>query len=157
MKKELIYVVLIIAAAISSATAGLPPSFYSAMSSMDNKNVLCVKNYEAGASFTESYTGFEYLEKDTQVVSRSPRGGGSCRIYDSKNCSILEARINSKVIGRASIAWVSKDPRINDRGRHSEWGRLVEELKGAFTIERFVQLWGNSTCGEISTDWMPCV
>ncbi|MDQ1261664.1 MAG: hypothetical protein QG575_845, partial [Euryarchaeota archaeon] len=24
-------------------------------------------------------------------------------------------------------------------------------------IEKFIQLWGNSTCGAISVDWLPCV
>ncbi len=27
---------------------------------------------------------------------------------------------------------------------------------GAISIEKFIQLWGNSTCGAISLDWQPC-
>jgi hypothetical protein len=43
------------------------------------------------------------------------------------------------------------------KGRHAEYGRSVENLTGVFSIEKFIQLWGNSTCGAISVDWLPCV
>ena len=43
------------------------------------------------------------------------------------------------------------------KGRHAEYGRSVEDLTGVFSIEKFIQLWGNSTCGQISVDWLPCV
>ncbi|MDD2754010.1 MAG: hypothetical protein PHS80_00650 [Methanothrix sp.] len=45
--------------------------------------------------------------------------------------SILEANLNSNEIGIAHIGWIS--------------------------IEKFIQLLGNSTCGAISIDWQPCV
>ena len=57
--------------AISFAAADMPFTFYQAMSNMKNQETLCVKNYDAGASITESYTNFEHLEKETKVVSRS--------------------------------------------------------------------------------------
>jgi len=44
-----------LAAFIAIATADLPASFYTAMNDMDNVNMLCVKNYQGGAVFTERY------------------------------------------------------------------------------------------------------
>jgi len=70
---------------------------------------------------------------------------------------VLEANLNSNVIGVAHIGWISRDTSVNSKGRHNEWGRSVEDLTGVFSIEKFIQLWGNSTCGAISVDWLPCV
>ncbi len=72
---------------------------------------------------------------------------------------VLEANLNSNVIGVAHIGWLSRDPSAepNLKGRHAEYGRSVEDLTGVFSIEKFIQLWGNSTCGAISVDWLPCV
>ena len=77
------------------------------------------------------------------------------------NCctGVLEANLNSNVIGVAHIGWISRDPDADKqlKGRHAEYGRSVEDLTGVFSIEKFIQLWGNSTCGAISVDWLPCV
>ncbi len=72
---------------------------------------------------------------------------------------VLEANLNSNVIGVAHIGWISRDPEADNqlKGRHAEYGRSVEDLTGVFSIEKFIQLWGNSTCGAISVDWLPCV
>jgi hypothetical protein len=72
---------------------------------------------------------------------------------------VLEANLNSNVIGVAHIGWISRDPQADPqlKGRHAEYGRSVEDLTGVFSIEKFIQLWGNSTCGAISVDWLPCV
>jgi hypothetical protein len=72
---------------------------------------------------------------------------------------VLEANLNSNVIGVAHIGWISRDPDADKqlKGRHAEYGRSVEDLTGVFSIEKFIQLWGNSTCGAISVDWLPCV
>jgi len=114
---------------------------------------LCVQNYAIGAVLTEMYTHAEHLQKDTEVKTR---------LYNSNqvpNCctGVLEANINSNVIGVAHLGWISRDPLTNSKGRHNEWGRSVEDLTGVFSIEKFIQLWGNSTCGSISVDWLPCV
>jgi hypothetical protein len=71
---------------------------------------------------------------------------------------VLEANLNSNVIGVAHIGWISRDPVADQqlKGRHAEYGRSVEDLTGVFSIEKFIQLWGNSTCGAISVDWLPC-
>ena len=63
------------------------------------------------------------------------------------------------VIGLAHFGWLSRDPMVDSqlKGRHAEYGRSVEDLIGIFSIEKFIQLWGNSTCGAISVDWLPCV
>ncbi len=114
---------------------------------------LCVQNYAIGAVLTEMYTHAEHLQKNTEVKTR---------LYNANcgpNCctGVLEANLNSNVIGVAHIGWISRDPTTNVKGRHNEWGRSVEDLTGVFSIEKFIQLWGNSTCGAISVDWLPCV
>lgn len=121
---------------------------------------LCVQNYRIGAVLTEMYTHAEHLQKTTEVKTRGyqnvcsePTNNGNC-------CTgVLEANLNSNVIGVAHIGWISRDPEPNRllKGRHAEYGRSVEDLTGVFSIEKFIQLWGNSTCGAISVDWLPCV
>jgi hypothetical protein len=116
---------------------------------------LCVQNYRIGAVLTEMYTHAEHLQKTTEVKTR---GYGNVLVNDC--CTgVLEANLNSNVIGVAHIGWISRDPLAenNLKGRHAEYGRSVEDLTGVFSIEKFIQLWGNSTCGAISVDWLPCV
>jgi len=76
---------------------------------------------------------------------------GSCHIS-------LAIDLYSNVIGVAHIGWISRDPVADpqSKGRHADYGRSVEDLTGVFSIEKFIQLWGNSTCGAISVDWLPC-
>ena len=116
---------------------------------------LCVQNYRIGAVLTEMYSHAEHLQRTTEIKTRG---------YDNscvENCctGVLEANINSNVIGVAHIGWISRDPEPNKllKGRHAEYGRSVEDLTGVFAVEKFVQLWGNSTCGAISVDWLPCM
>ena len=116
---------------------------------------LCVQNYRIGAVLTEMYTHAEHLQKSTEVKTR---------LYNTANgysicCTgVLEANLNSNVIGVAHIGWISRDPQADNqlKGRHAEYGRSVEDLTGVFSIEEFIQLWGNSTCGQICVDWLPC-
>jgi len=134
---------------------------------------LCVQNYRIGAVLTEMYTHAEHLQKTTEVKTRgygklqtiNPNGSpvlsdsgtdGSCPACCT---GVLEANLNSNVIGVAHIGWISRDPLADNqlKGRHAEYGRSVEDLTGVFSIEKFIQLWGNSTCGAISVDWLPCV
>jgi len=123
---------------------------------------LCVQNYRIGAVLTEMYTHAEHLQKTTEVKTRgygmnaSAEYGGACPACCT---GVLEANLNSNVIGVAHIGWISRDPEPakNLKGRHAEYGRSVEDLTGVFSIEKFIQLWGNSTCGAISVDWLPCV
>jgi hypothetical protein len=118
---------------------------------------LCVQNYRIGAVLTEMYTHAEHLQKTTEVKTRGySTTGNVC----SPCCTgVLEANLNSNVIGVAHIGWISRDPSADNqlKGRHAEYGRSVEDLTGVFSIEKFIQLWGNSTCGAISVDWLPCV
>jgi hypothetical protein len=81
------------------------------------------------------------------------------KLKDCKFDNNLEANLNSNVIGVAHIGWISRDPLADNqlKGRHAEYGRSVEDLTGVFSIEKFIPLWGNSTCGAISVDWLPCV
>ena len=130
---------------------------------------LCVQNYRIGAVLTEMYTHAEHLQKTTEVKTRgyglvmndspSPRTYGSANGCPACCTGVLEANLNSNVIGVAHIGWLSRDPQADSqlKGRHAEYGRSVEDLTGVFSIEKFIQLWGNSTCGAISVDWLPCV
>jgi len=116
---------------------------------------LCVQNYKIGAVLTEMYTHAEHLQKTTEVKTR-----GYNNVAPTACCTgVLEANINSNVIGVAHIGWISRDPSADNqlKGRHAEYGRSVEDLTGVFSIEKFIQLWGNSTCGAVSVDWLPCV
>ena len=115
---------------------------------------LCVQNYRIGAVLTEMYTHAEHLQKTTEVKTRGY--GNTCIACCT---GVLEANLNSNVIGVAHIGWISRDPLADNqlKGRHAEYGRSVEDLTGVFSIEKFIQLWGNSTCGAISVDWLPCV
>jgi hypothetical protein len=123
---------------------------------------LCVQNYRIGAVLTEMYTHAEHLQKTTEVKTRLHcRSIESEDLGNNKACctGVLEANLNSNVIGVAHIGWISRDPNADNqlKGRHAEYGRSVEDLTGVFSIEKFIQLWGNSTCGAISVDWLPCV
>jgi len=116
---------------------------------------LCVQNYYIGAVVVEMYTHAEHLQKNTEVKTRR-----DCLERENQcgNCTgALEANFNSNVIGVAHIGWLSKNVGVNDKGRHYEWGRSVEDLTGVFSIEKFIQLWGNDTCGAVQVDWLPCI
>jgi hypothetical protein len=142
---------------------------------------LCVQNYRIGAVLTEMYTHAEHLQKSTEVKTRGYISNNLSRKADDASiqfpppeqiwpitglsscpacCTgVLEANLNSNVIGVAHIGWISRNPEADNqlKGRHAEYGRSVEDLTGVFSIEKFIQLWGNSTCGAISVDWLPCV
>jgi len=150
-----IQIFLCLLAALSIAAAEMPASFYQALGGMNTEDTLCVKNYDAGASFTESYSGFEHLEKETQVISRSINTSTTCNDYSRGNAS-LEASINSNVIGKAHIAWQSRDLLAGVKGRHITYSLAADDMSGAFDVEKIIVLWSNSTPGSMSLDWLPC-
>jgi hypothetical protein len=136
---------------------------------------LCVQNYRIGAVMTEMYTHAEHLQRDSEIKTRNYMNEDisfsfsakldqikhefSIRYPPAPCCTgVLEANINSNVIGVAHIGWLSMNPATDPqlKGRHAEYGRSVEDLTGVFSIEKFIQLWGNSTCGAVSVDWLPC-
>jgi hypothetical protein len=147
-----IYLAIILAASIATATSDLPASFYTAINDMNNVNMLCVKNYQGGAVFTERYTNFEHLEKDTTVVTRTLQDQSNLET----NESVLDASINSNVIGVAHISWQSLDPKADTRGRHAMLGSEAEDLTGVFSINKLIQLWSNSSIDVAGLDWIPC-
>ncbi len=140
---------------ISLAAADMPASFYQAMGNMKTEDTLCVKNYDAGASVTESYKDFEHLDKETEIVSRSYNTSNNEKDYSRGNAS-LEVNLKSNVIGKAHIAWQSKDMMADFMGRRAVYSRATEDLTGVFSIEKFIQLWSNSTLGSVRLDWLPC-
>ena len=127
---------------------------------------LCVQNYYIGAVVVEMYTHAEHLQKNTEVKTRkhccenaTDEGWNDGPAVSKCGCcdGALEANFNSNVIGVAHLGWLSKDPKVNSKGRHDEYGRSVEDLTGVFSIEKFIQLWGNDTCGDVQVDWLPCI
>ena len=161
----------------------MPVSYQTGIYDQKWMEKLCVQNYAIGAVLTEMYTHAEHLQKTTEVKTRAydpniPTGFYGIGMYSGDLygnekfnfrfgpyppvacCTgVLEANLNSNVIGVAHIGWISRDPQADNqlKGRHAEYGRSVEDLTGVFSIEKFIQLWGNSTCGAISVDWLPCV
>ena len=147
-----LWLIPVIIALLGLGAATMPESFYTAMGRMPNVEVICVKNYEAGASITEAYGNFEYLDKETQLVSRTYDS-----TEDSRERAIIEAIINSEGIGQAHLAWQSKNPIHDNRGHHALIGESVEDLTGVFSIERFIQLWSSSTATNAIRQYgLPC-
>ena len=136
-------------------SAAMPASFYQAMTNMETSNYLCIKNYDAGASVTESYSVFDHLEKETEINSRSFHPSG-IKDDSSRGNATLEARIASSLIGKAHIAWQSKDVKSGPYGRHAVYGLVQEDLIGVLSIERFIHLSSNDSYGFSGTDWLPC-
>lgn len=148
-------IMLIVFALISLAAADMPASYYQAMNNMNTENTLCVKNYDAGASFTESYTDFEHLDKETEVISRSLNTSDNENDNSAGNAT-LEVHINANVVGKAHVAWQSRDILPDRAGRHAVYSLADEDLTGVFSIEKFIQLWSNSTIGSVGPNWLPC-
>lgn len=143
---------LIALSLISLGSTEMPASYYAALEKIPNLEIICVKNYQAGASITESYTNFEYVDKETQIISRIYNSTDDC-----KSRAILEAEISSNVIGRAHLAWQSLDPEADRRGRHPFISLNREDLIGVFSINKFIQLWSNSTAeNATSLNWLTC-
>jgi hypothetical protein len=161
--RKRICLIIVALALICSAQGEMPLGFAWAMNNAGQKDILAVKNYDAGASLTEVYTDIEHLERNTQVNtgaygtdSAASDANAAAGSQGNSPGGGLEASINSNVIGKAHIAWQSFDPNIFGKGRHQLLGRSVEDLTGIFSIEKFIQLWSGSRPGEISVDWLPC-
>jgi len=87
---------------------------------------LCVQNYRIGAVLTEMYTHAEHLQKTTEVKTRLYGFCPGCGRDDDATgdqvavnvpcCTgVLEANLNSNVIGVAHIGWLSRDPMADAR------------------------------------------
>jgi len=146
-----ICLLIAVAALIQAVGAEMPVEFTQAMNNGHQMDSLAVMNYDSGATLTEEYSDVERLERETQV-----RTGGYDIPSSASGRGGLEASINSNVIGKAHIGWQSYDPVPDSKGQHQLLGRSVEDLTGVFSIEKFIQLWSNSSPGEISVDWLPC-
>jgi hypothetical protein len=72
---------------------------------------LCVQNYKIGAVLTEMYTHAEHLQKTTEVKTRLYENWDFLNVGGTPCCTgVLEANLNSNVIGVAHIGWISRDP-----------------------------------------------
>jgi hypothetical protein len=153
MKRRL-FLMTAVVMAVSLAAAEIPSSYLAALGGLKNENALCVKNYQAGATITEAYTNFQYLDKDTRVFTRTPK-------LDEHGCeengsALLEASISTDIIGSAHLGWMSADPALDAMQRHPVYGLSREELIGVFNIEKFILLASNSTLGKNVSEWLPC-
>ena len=153
LRARKVFLAVVLVALTATVTADMPASYDTAINKMNTLNILCVKNYQAGVIFTESYSDFEHLDKDTTVISRNP----SSLDQLGANQSVLDATVNSNVIGRASLSWRSLDPLPNTRGRHNLLGSNAERLTGVFSINKLIQLWSNSSINAASIEWLPCL
>jgi hypothetical protein len=154
--RQVLIFIAVVFVLVSLAASDLPESFYKAMSGMKNQDILCVKNYDAGASVTEAYTDFEHLDKETEVVSRSYNTSNTNKKDYTRGNASLEVHINSNVVGNSHVAWQSKEVKPNFKGWHATYSHVSEDLTGVFNIEKFIQLWSNSTLGSVGLDWLPC-
>jgi hypothetical protein len=109
------------------------------------KDVLCAKNYDAGAQVTEAYTQAEHLQKTTEVIA-----------IGNVSSNYLAAHLNSNVIGKAHIGWASNLNTTDSFGRFLHIGKSTEDLTGVFSIEKFIELLQNSSNSKGAIDWMPC-
>jgi hypothetical protein len=134
--------------------SGMPSSFYQALANMETSDYLCVKNYDAGASVTESYSDFDHLEKETRVTSQSFHPSNSS-INSSRGYATLDASISSTFSGSAHYAWQSRDTNPGLYGRHEAYGLVKEDLIGLWSVERFIHLSSNNSLLSRS-DWLHC-
>ena len=94
--------------------------------------------------------------QDTQVVSRSYNTSGNEKDYTRGNAS-LEASIEASVIGNSHIDWQSRDLLPDQMGRHAFYSRAADYMTGVFNIEKFIQLWSNSSLRRSAgPEWLPC-
>src|SRR5512146_2229657 len=69
---------------------------------------LCVQNYRIGAVLTEMYSHAEHLQKTTEVKTRGYGFTDGVDAVCTACCTgVLEANLNSNVIGVAHIGWLS--------------------------------------------------
>jgi hypothetical protein len=71
---QMMRIAIVILLATSLAAADMPASFYQAMGNVGTEDTICVKNYDAGASFTESY-------RDLSTWIRRPRLSAALTIH----------------------------------------------------------------------------
>ena len=116
---------------------------------------LCVQNYKIGAVLTEMYTHAEHLQKTTEVKTRGYNNQSVTPLLHRRTGGQFEQQRHRCCPHRLDLPGPNRGHQL--KGRHAEYGRSVEDLTGVFSIEKFIQLWGNSTCGAISVDWLPCV
>ena len=70
-----------------------------------------MQNYHIGAVLTEMYTHAEHLQKTTEVKTRLYEKQDPDDDDEPLCCTgVLEANLNSNVIGVAHIGWISRDP-----------------------------------------------
>lgn len=146
-------VLIILATTFTMISAGALSTPYRVSYDQKWSSEICVKNYEIGASLTEEYSKAERLEGKTSV--RTYSNGSGC--FPEGQPGLLEAGMRSNATGALHSVWESVDPLPEATGRHSSISRNIEDLTGTFSVDRFIQLWPNSTTGSVSIDWLSCI
>lgn len=74
----------------------------------------------------------------------------------STSLSFAESGAYSGSAGDAHLGWASWGPQAGGQGRHTEYGRRVTDLVGAFSIEMQIKLGSNLSALPGMTEWIPC-
>lgn len=141
---------LIILAMISITSLTTPVSTAIQYAQKWNSDI-CVKSYSEGALLINDYNSAERLAEYTSVEARS--SGTGCA---SNGPAGITAELSANVSGRLHSVSESIDAIPDNKGRHAVLSRNIQDVAGIFTVDRFIQLWSNSTVGSVSIDWLPC-
>jgi hypothetical protein len=95
---------------------------------------------------------------DTNTLSLvNPEGCPASALFPAANQTHLGESINSEVIGQGHLAYESIDPIPSPTGLHSLLRRSIEDLTGVFLVQTFLNRAPNTTSGETSVAWLPCI
>lgn len=139
-----------ILALISLATLTMP-LFAATLYNQKWNSLVCVKSYSAGALLTNDYSSAERLVESTSIEASSNGPGCPSGMPAGINAD-LRANVSGKLHSVSESAAVTAD----NNGRHVVSSHNIQDVSGIFTVDRFIQLWSNSTVGSVSIDWLPC-
>lgn len=141
---------LIILALISITELAMPISVAIQYDQKWNSEI-CVKSYSEGALLINNYNRADRLEEYTSIEAGSNSTG-----CPSNGPSGIKAELSANVSGRLHSISESVDAAPENIGRHAVLSRSIQDVTGIFSVDRFIQLWSNSTAGSVSIDWLPC-
>lgn len=119
---------------------------------------ICIQNYPAGASIHQAYSNAEHIRMNTDALSLvNPEGCPASALSPASDQTHLEEGISSEVTGQGHLAWESVEPTPGPTGRHSRLSRSIEDLTGVFSVQTFLTLFPNTTAGETTVAWLPCL
>ncbi len=147
---RMLELILLIIMSLAAIALIIPPPAAIQYDQKWNSQV-CVKSYSEGALLINDYSSAEYLSEFTSIGANSKSGG--CSLNGTAG---IKAELLANVSGKLHSVSESVDAAADNKGRHTVLSRNVQDVSGIFTVDRFIQLWSNSTAGSVSLDWMPC-